>query len=368
MEDRARRRLLAVGPLLTGWYRRESRDLPWRKTKDPYRIWVSEVMLQQTRVETVVPYYERFLHRFPTVDRLAEAPEEEVLKYWEGLGYYSRAKNLHRGAQMVVERFGGEIPADPGKLRGIPGIGEYTAGAILSMAYDRDATAVDGNALRVFSRLFLIADPVDRPAGRKKVRDLVEAAIPPGEASVFNQAVMDLGARLCLPKGPKCEECPLRNHCAAAEEGVAEQYPVKTPKKRPVPVKMAAALVVENGRWLIRRRPEEGLLAGLWELPSAEKAEEETWEEAAARAVGASGLRVRVSKEVVRVEHIFSHRKWDLRIYRCTPVTGENAAGPFFPPGDGPDRWTWATPEECAAYPFPTAYRKVWPSLIREGV
>ncbi|MBX6396450.1 MAG: A/G-specific adenine glycosylase, partial [Alicyclobacillaceae bacterium] len=208
-EKRERNRLLAVGRALVAWYVRERRDLPWRDTKDPYRIWVSEVMLQQTRVETVIPYYDRFIRRFPSVEYLADAPEEEVLKYWEGLGYYSRARNLHRGAKVVMERFGGRIPDDPEVIREIPGIGRYTAGAILSIAYDRDVAAVDGNMLRVFSRLFLIDEPVDKPAGRRKVESLAEAAIPPGYGGEFNQAVMDLGARLCVPRSPKCGSCPL---------------------------------------------------------------------------------------------------------------------------------------------------------------
>ncbi|MDI3257036.1 MAG: A/G-specific adenine glycosylase [Kyrpidia sp.] len=385
IESQERELAARVGETLIEWYGRERRDLPWRKTRDPFRIWVSETMLQQTRVETVIPYYERFLRRFPSIEHLARAREEDVLKEWEGLGYYSRARNLFRGAQVVMERFGGRVPDDPDVIREIPGVGPYTAGAILSIAYDRDIPAVDGNALRVFSRIFLVDDPVDKQGGRRRVAALMEAAIPAGCGGAFNQAVMDLGAGMCLPRTPKCPTCPLKGLCRANAEGVVAEYPLKGKKKPPRPMEIAAGFVTRGGRWLVRRRPERGLLAGLWELPCVERGSGESWEEAASRALAEMGMTVHVDGEIARVDHVFSHLKWHLRVYRCTPrisgsagtdgektvATGGRAGALHRSREPGGEESgspvAWIGPEDLSGLAFPAVYRKIWPLLEASG-
>ena len=220
---------------LLNWYDANKRDLPWRRDRDPYRIWVSEVMLQQTRVDTVIPYYERFMERFPTVRHLAEAPEEEVLKCWEGLGYYSRARNLQAGARQVVELYGGVVPDDKAAISSLKGIGPYTAGAILSIAYNKPEPAVDGNVMRVMSRYFLLEDDIAKPSARTKIERLAASIIPEGRAGDFNQAVMELGALVCTPKSPGCLLCPVLAQCAGRAAGRERELPVKSKAKPPRP-------------------------------------------------------------------------------------------------------------------------------------
>ncbi|HHY67750.1 MAG TPA: A/G-specific adenine glycosylase [Alicyclobacillus sp.] len=382
--ERERELAVRVGQILVEWYERQHRDLPWRKTRDPYRIWVSETMLQQTRVETVIPYYERFLEEFPSVRDLAQAAEEEVLKQWEGLGYYSRAQNLLRGAQVVMERFGGRVPDDPEVIREIPGVGPYTAGAILSIAYGRDVPAVDGNGLRVFARIFLVDEPVDKPAGRRKISSLMQAAIPPGHGGALNQAVMDLGSGVCLPRAPRCRDCPVLRWCRAAEEGVWAEYPVKTKKKPPRPTRVAAGLASWQGYLFVRRRPDRGLLAGLWEFPSVEVRSGESWEEAASRAMAEAGLAVEAAEPLARAEHVFSHLKWDFRVYRCTARPEQmsqhvskvlsvaertsGGVGKDQVPWPGDSAAAWVSAQALGHLPFPAVYRKIWPLLKEKGV
>jgi len=256
---------------LLNWYDANKRDLPWRRDRDPYRIWVSEVMLQQTRVDTVIPYYERFMERFPTVRHLAEAPEEEVLKCWEGLGYYSRARNLQAGARQVVELYGGVVPDDKAAISSLKGIGPYTTGAILSIAYNKPEPAVDGNVMRVMSRYFLLEDDIAKPSARTKIERLAASIIPEGRAGDFNQAVMELGALVCTPKSPGCLLCPVLAQCAGRAAGRERDLPVKSKAKPPRPELRLAALVEGRGehagKVLVRRRPDSGLLARMWELP-----------------------------------------------------------------------------------------------------
>ncbi len=255
------------------WYDKHARSLPWRIPGgggDPYAIWVSEIMLQQTRVETVIPYYERWLALFPSVAALAEAPEQQVLSAWEGLGYYSRARNLHKAAKMVVSEFGGEIPYEVAQLRRLPGIGRYTAAAIASIAFNQDVATLDGNLRRVFSRVFDVSQPADGPVGEEILWALAQEHLPPGRAGDYSQALMDLGASICLPKNPLCLLCPLSELCLARALGVQEQRPVLKPKAA-VPHKLKAAVVIlRDGFALLSQRPAKGLLGSLWEFPAAE--------------------------------------------------------------------------------------------------
>ena len=252
------------------WYAAHKRRLPWRGSTDPYRIWVSEIMLQQTRVETVVPYYKRWLQRFPTIQHLARATEKTVLRQWEGLGYYARARNLHRTSRIVVSRYAGRLPSEKSELRQLPGIGEYTATAIASIAFGRDEIAFDGNVRRVLARLFAVDERLETAAGRKKLRALVQAHLPPGKAGDFNQGLMDLGATICLARNPNCVLCPLASLCRARRQKAQHRYP-RASAKPPIPHRnLGAAVIGRRGRYLIVRRDRDGLLGGLWEFPNAE--------------------------------------------------------------------------------------------------
>jgi len=257
---------------LMEWYGRQRRDLPWRRTTDPYAIWVSEIMLQQTGVHTVIPFYERFMIRFPTLPALAGASLDDVLKAWENLGYYSRARNLHRAARIVAEEKKGRIPSDLSGLLSLPGIGKYTAGAILSIAFGQRIPAVDGNVRRVLSRVFAVTEAADTPAGEQILEEQARCLMPADEPGTFNQAVMDLGALVCLPKKPRCPSCPLEDFCEGNRRGIQETLPVKATRP-PLPTKvfMTALLRSLDGRYLAVRRPERGLLGGLWAFPTIER-------------------------------------------------------------------------------------------------
>ncbi|MBV6717089.1 A/G-specific adenine glycosylase [Paenibacillus chitinolyticus] len=259
---------------LLAWYLIHRRDLPWRRSRNPYYIWISEVMLQQTRVDTVIPYFHRFVDLFPTVEALAVAPEDEVLKAWEGLGYYSRARNLQQAVREVHERYGGIVPDTKEDISSLRGVGPYTSGAILSIAYNKPEPAVDGNVMRVLSRYFLIEDDIAKPAARVGMERLARDLIPEGSAGDFNQALMELGAMVCTPRSPQCLTCPVMDHCSGRLAGREETLPVKSKAKPPKPERRLVALIEgegENaGRILIRQRPQEGLLARMWELPHVE--------------------------------------------------------------------------------------------------
>ncbi|THF72657.1 A/G-specific adenine glycosylase [Cohnella fermenti] len=319
------------GRELTAWYRRGNRDLPWRRSKNPYYIWVSEIMLQQTRVDTVIPYFNRFIERFPTVSDLAEAPEEDVLKLWEGLGYYSRARNLQAAARDVAEKYGGTIPADKEAVSGMKGVGPYTSGAILSIAFNIPEPAVDGNVMRVLSRYFCLEEDIAKPAARVAIEGLARKLIPPGAAGDFNQALMELGALVCTPRSPHCLPCPVMEHCEARLTGRQDELPIKTKAKKPKPQHRLAVLIEdEQGRVLARQRPEQGLLARLWELPHIE-APYEAWasdEEAPnwlATTLGLEGMNVRLAGHLGDAEHVFSHLHWFVRIWGADRVSFDPA-------------------------------------------
>lgn len=327
---------------LLEWYHGQKRDLPWRRHRNPYYIWISEIMLQQTRVDTVIPYFNRFIERFPTVESLADAPEEDVLKCWEGLGYYSRARNLQHAARQVKEQYGGQVPDDRDAVFSLKGVGPYTAGAILSIAFNRPEPAVDGNVMRVLSRYFLIEDDIAKGPTRVKMERLAAELIPEGEASHFNQALMELGALICTPKSPRCLLCPVMEHCSARLAGCETSLPVKTKAKPPRPEERLAALVegrgVHAGRVLIRQRPSSGLLARMWELPHwpAPPAEgggpaallpETAAQDRLRRSLLQAGIFARPEGHWMAAEHTFSHIVWTLQVYRCREGRALYAAG-----------------------------------------
>lgn len=306
--------------LLT-WYRTHKRTLPWRDSlrRDAYAVWVSEIMLQQTRVETVIPYFEKWMRLFPSVEALANASERDVLNAWEGLGYYSRARNLHKAAKIVAEQYNGKVPRDLEQLRKLPGIGRYTLGAIASMAFGMDVAALDGNIKRVYARIFDVTEPVDSPAGEKILWQLADEHLPKGHAGDYNQALMDLGSLICVPKNPRCLICPVMELCRAREKGVQDQRPMKSPKKDVPHYVHAAGVIVERGRVLLAQRPSEGLLGGMWEFPNGRVDGDPARGAAKALKMGYS-LRLRVKRDVSAigvVEHGYSHFSVTTHVFRC---------------------------------------------------
>jgi len=315
-----RRAVTEIPRLLLDWYRTNKRDLPWRRTKDPYRIWVAEVMLQQTRVDTVIPYYERFLKKFPDVKALACAREDSVLKAWESLGYYSRARHLHEAARVVVNQFGGVIPAEMADLRKLPGVGAYTAGAILSIAFGRRVAAVDGNVIRVIARLFALEEPVDGSKAKRVIEAIAQGLVPAGEPGQYNQALMDLGSGICTPRSPACPACPLAAACRARRKGVQEAIPVKR-KAAAVPHREAAVAVIRNdrGEILLVKRPGRGLLGGLWRFPGGNLEEGDAPAAALRRSLRTElGLKAIPGRELLSVEHGYSHFTVTVRVFACT--------------------------------------------------
>ncbi|QWT55455.1 A/G-specific adenine glycosylase [Christensenella sp. MSJ-20] len=332
-----------VRPLID-WYRINARDLPWRKIPEPYRVWVSEIMLQQTRVEAVKPYYERFLTALPTVACLAAAPEEQLLKLWEGLGYYSRVRNMQKAARMIMEEYGGVLPGTYQELLRLPGIGSYTAGAIASIAFGEPVPVVDGNVLRVISRITASREDIGLAATRKAMEARLMDVVPVDCPGDFNQAVMELGATICLPNGkPLCLDCPLWGLCLARREGRTGEIPVKAPKSpRRVEKKTVLVLVDELGRVALRKRPGRGLLAGLWELPALEGNLDE---KSIAKALADWGLTAGQAVFLGPAKHIFTHVEWRMTGYRV-PVHGA---------GRG---LAWVTKEQLEEeYALPSAFR-----------
>ena len=300
----------SVSQLLLDWYDAVRRDLPWRRTKDPYCIWLSEIMLQQTRVETVKGYYARFLEWFPTVQDLAAAPEEKVLKAWEGLGYYSRARNLQKAAQVIVNEHGGAFPSDYEQILSLPGIGPYTAGAIGSIAFGIPVPAVDGNVYRVASRFFGVREDVGIPKVQKEIRALVETSIPADRPGDYNQALMELGATHCCPGTPRCDLCPWNEHCDACLEGDAESLPIHEKKKPPKQMDMAVCLLTYGDSIWVTRRSER-MLKGLYVFWLIE---EETEPEAVRTLLAENGVQTRFVQEMGEARHVFTHRVWNMRL------------------------------------------------------
>ena len=328
---------MAFRRALLSWYDREKRELPWRGTREPYRVWLSEIMLQQTRAEAVAPRYEAFLSRFPTVEALAAADEEAVLKAWEGMGYYSRARNLRRAAMEVVRR--GGFPQSAKELQTLPGVGAYTAAAVASIAFHEAAPALDGNQARVLSRLLAFDETVDTP---QRLRKPAEALIDRERPGDYNQALMDLGSGICTPRAPKCETCPVAAFCAARAGGDAESYPRLPPPIARREVEVTVVLAYLDGRVLVRRRPSKGLLAGLWEFPNfSEGTLEDTLP--GARATG----------ELARSRHVFTHLVWNMR--------GLRAEAEALPEG-----MRAVDADELRALPFPTALRVYRQIAMRE--
>ena len=360
---------------LTAWYRQNARPLPWRSDRDPYHVWISEIMLQQTRIEAVTGYYARFLEAFPTVEALASAPLGDVLKLWEGLGYYSRARNLHRAAGQIVQN--GSFPRTAEQIRALAGVGDYTAAAIGSIAFDLPMAAVDGNVMRVISRLYAWEDNVMEPAARRRITELVQSLMPQtaeGEhtPSVFTQALMELGEVVCLPKSPRCGECPLRHDCEALGQGKTAELPVRIPRKKVMSQHLMVAVALRlspqgHKQMLMLRRPESGMLGGMWEYPNAELTADEAAklmsfaviaamdgearEHVASAFEKAFGTWLRPAEGpdlyLGEVRHVFTHREWRMHVFL--------ASAPMDPP-EG--EFQWVDVENPGAA-IPTAFQKI---------
>ena len=371
-------KILSFRQKLLAWYDENKRDLPWRRSKNPYHIWVSEIMLQQTRVDTVIPYYERFLDWFPTVESLANAPEERLLKAWEGLGYYSRVRNMQTATQQIMSEFEGKFPSTYEGISSLKGIGPYTAGAISSIAFNLPQPAVDGNVMRVLARLFEVNHDIGNPSNRKIFQAMMEVLIDPDRPGDFNQALMDLGSDIEAPVNPRPEESPVKEFSAAYQHGTMDRYPIKTPKKKPIPI-FLKALVVQNsqGQFLLEKNESEKLLAGFWHFPLIEVDEfsdqtqdldlfsqvaepilelgpspQESFEQDYDLEVDWQDLRFE------EVKHIFSHRKWHIQI-----IAGRVAEAQEYI-----DREVlWLSPEEFSNYPLAKPQQKIWQAYLKRS-
>ena len=371
-------KILSFRQKLLTWYDANKRDLPWRRSKNPYHIWVSEIMLQQTRVDTVIPYYERFLDWFPTVESLANAPEERLLKAWEGLGYYSRVRNMQTAAQQIMSEFEGKFPSTYEGISSLKGIGPYTAGAISSIAFNLPQPAVDGNVMRVLARLFEVNHDIGNPSNRKIFQAMMEVMIDPDRPGDFNQALMDLGSDIEAPVNPRPEESPVKDFSAAYQHGTMNRYPIKAPKKKPIPIYLKA-LVVQNsqGQFLLEKNESEKLLAGFWHFPLIEvddfsdqnqdldlfsqvaepilqlgPSPQESFEQDYDLEVDWQDLRFE------EVKHIFSHRKWHIQIIAGRVTETQEYA----------DREVlWLSPEEFSNYPLAKPQQKIWQAYLKRS-
>ncbi len=357
---------------LLDWYDEHKRDLPWRRTSDPYAIWVSEIMLQQTRVDTVIPYYESFLYRLPTIQALAEAPEEVLLKVWEGLGYYSRVRNMQKAAQQMVADFGGKFPETYEEIASLKGIGPYTAGAISSIAFGLPEPAVDGNVMRVMSRLFEVDYDIGVPANRKIFQAIMEELIDPERPGDFNQALMDLGSDIESPVNPRPEDSPVKDFSAAYLHGTMDKYPIKAPKKKPTSV-FYKAFIIRNqqNQFLLVKNQEAGLLSGFWTFPLMEDvpphplsllevAEEREETDIIAQFEQEYSLKVIWEEGVFKpVTHVFSHRKWHIALVSGVVENSEQLI-------DEKKEYAWISSDDFHHFPFAKPQQKMW-QAFQEG-
>ena len=348
-----RRRLLS-------WYAAQGRDLPWRRTRDPYAIWISEVMLQQTQVKTVIPYYERWLKEFPTVEQLAAALQQQVLKQWEGLGYYARARNLHWAAQQIVAEHGGRFPQTVDEAIALKGIGRTTAGGILSAAFNQPVAILDGNVKRVLARL--VALPAVPNKALTQLWQLSEQLLDPQQPRDFNQAMMDLGATLCTRHNPVCLLCPWRPYCAAYNQNAVSSFPMTEPRK-PLPHKQIGVAVItdDQGNILIDRRKQEGLLGGLWEFPGGKIEPDETVEDCVSREIREElDIEIEVGSHLITIEHTYTHFKVTLNVFNCKHLSGD-------PKPLESDEVKWVTLDEIDQYPFPKANSQIIDAIRKQA-
>jgi A/G-specific adenine glycosylase len=348
-------RILPLQLALLDWFERSARDLPWRTDYDPYHVWISEIMLQQTQMERGVYYFRRWLTRFPDISAVAVADEQEILKYWEGLGYYARARNLHKAARIIIKDHQTRVPDSYDALLALPGIGPYTAAAIASIAYNLDIAVVDANVERVLSRLFDIDAPIKNPRTKKEIRKLAETILPSGKARLFNQALMDLGGLVCTPKNPLCEECPAVACCMALQTGHVHERPVVSPAGKTIPIEMATGVLAYRGRIFIQQRLADDVWGSLWEFPGGRLETGETPEEAVVREFKEeTGFNVEVIAEITTVIHHYMRYKVTLHGFSCRLTEGRTE-----PALHAAQDFRWVRPHELADYGFPAGHRKL---------
>ncbi len=349
-----------IRPRLLEWYDHNRRDLPWRGQSSPYRIWLSEVMLQQTQAATVIPYYRRFLARFPSLADLAAAPLEQVLKAWEGLGYYARARNLHKAALEIVNKHAGRLPDNYAQLRTLPGFGDYTAGAVASIAFGRPVPAVDGNARRVLARLLALEDDPRRGPAARRLREVASALVDPERPGDWTQALIELGAMVCQPRAPKCPLCPIEVFCRARMLGLERSLPRKPAKKVSPHYDVAAAVIWQKDKVLIAQRPLEGMLGGLWEFPGGKQEAGETLPQCLRREIREElGLEIEVGRSILSVKHSYTHFKITLHAFHCRLLKG-------LPRALAVADWRWVKLEEIETFPFPRTDLKIIAALKNE--
>jgi A/G-specific adenine glycosylase len=349
----------ALAPLLLEWYSQNARSLPWRAHPAPYAVWVSEIMLQQTRVETVIPYFERWMKRFPTLQAVAEASQEDVLSAWEGLGYYSRARSMHKAARLICQSYDCGLPSDPDRLLKLPGIGRYTAAAIASIAFGKDEAALDGNIRRVLARVFDVDLPARSSQGERRLWELAQEHLPSGQASAYNQALMDLGSAICTPKNPDCPHCPLFEICLARQRGVQEQRPVLPEKPSSPHYTVSAAVIRHGGEVLITQRPENGLLGGLWEFPGGKQQEGEDLPACLRREIMEElGVEINVGEQVGVYRHAYTHFSVTLHAFFCSLNNGE-------PRPLQVNDLRWVPARELTQYPMGKIDRQISKDLVK---
>lgn len=346
-----------IQKVLLEWFEKNQRPLPWREKYEPYHVWISEIMLQQTQVKTVLPYFDRWIKSLPTIQSVAQAPEDQILKLWEGLGYYSRARNLQRAAKVIMEKHRGIFPQNYQDVLALPGIGKYTAGAITSIAFNQDQPLVDGNVIRVLSRLFLYVQNTRLPQAEKQMWEWASEILPKGKARYFNQALMELGALQCTPKSPDCPKCPLNQVCRAYQQDVVEQLPDRGPKKELKYIEVSIGIIRKDGKIFIQKRPEKGLMAGLWEFPGGKVEKGETQRGALEREIKEElGISLKNIKLKQKIKHAYTSFKVNLHCFEADYAAGDLKLGSAV-------EGKWIEPSELSHYPFPAANVKIIENL-----
>lgn len=343
---------------LIEWFEKNKRKLPWRETRNPYHIWVSEVMLQQTQVNTVIPYYHRFLDQFPTIESLASAPTDRLMKAWEGLGYYARARNMQHAARTILSDFKGQVPGSYDQLLSLKGFGNYTAASVSSIAFSEPHAAVDGNVIRVVSRLFAIADDVKKPKTKEQIQSIADKLLPPDKPGSFNEAMMELGAVICTPKTPKCSSCPVQHYCEAYQKGNVDAYPYKSKRPSLPHYQIAIGVIHKEGQVLIALRPSDGLLGNLWEFPGGKLKQGESLAECCKREIlEETGLAVEIGELFAEVKHTYTHFKIKLHAFHCHYQSGN-------PQPKTSQEIRWVSLTDLHTYAFPKANKHVIEALL----
>ncbi|MGV7221025.1 MAG: A/G-specific adenine glycosylase [Nitrospinales bacterium] len=347
---------------ILNWYQSQKRDLPWRKTRDPYFIWVSEIMLQQTQVRKVIPYYERWISAFPTIDKLAQSLESKVLKLWEGLGYYSRARNLHKAAKIIALEHGGKVPDTYDKILRLPGIGHYSAGAILSIAYSKHETVLDGNVIRVLARLFKLNENGSNVKSLFNLRHYAVKLLSEDSPGDFNQAMMELGSEICSPRKPACTLCPAQSWCMSYKNGEQEDYPPHKVRQSAKKIEVSAAVILKSGKVYIQQRPNKGLMGGLWEFPGGKLEKNESQENCLLREINEElGVDIKIQEKLMTIKHSYTKFRVTLHVFNCRLPSGRINATCC-------EQWKWVKLKDLANFPFPAANVKIVDYLVNNKI